>query len=393
VEKTEQLETMRGNSATALNTMETGKSDSEKKEIFHRVENDHLMEAGQPEETIEEVPEEDVASRESLPRFPDDKAFAERLVAGDEKAWREHFKEWKRKSEIYISKKYPGVFNGSDTENVLQSLEERLLRRGKEPPHTDKYYLAIYKGNISLTKWIEYQLNYAIQDMLRDKTRKYLSEAIDIEKINDEEQSCDKQANKKQVRDEGDLDDYLQTIESKMPQCLIDLPDHQRWVYLLRYYDDFGFPESEIELLARKTGRKAAEISRLIDTLLESDVSRKRMKSVEINELINKYRGNIQFLSFEEHRLEKQIIGGIMGGTDRMKVRERLREISENKARAQEFLQKKLEERGDPAVETSYEVIGKILAVEKESTLRGHLLKARKGLAIALDLLERNTDF
>ncbi len=46
-----------------------------------------------------------------------------------------------------------------------------------------------------------------------------------------------------------------------LPQVLYILKDEERWAFLLRYYDYFGFPVEAIQGLARKRGMTIKDLT------------------------------------------------------------------------------------------------------------------------------------
>ena len=327
---------------------------------------------------------EDVNSRQQVvpPRFPDDYAFAQQLVKGTREAWGEHFRRWKTKSALYIERRYPGIFNNQDKENILQEMEIRLLK-------DDRKNLRAYEGMQSLSKHIEQQLEWTILTELRNR-------AIDLLADDECDGSENVEAQDTDIADgataiaAGSAGPVPLPMEAEIPQCIMDLPDMQRWVYLLRYYDDFGFPGSEIALVAKQRAMPADKLARLIEDLLEPTptgqnvLTRKREDLSASDERIQKRFTKIYLLSLEKQKLEREINGEIMGGVDVAMVRERLREIGREIGKARRTLELALGERGDAIIETSYEVIGQILGEENMNTLRGRLLSAKKKLARVL---------
>ena len=310
-------------------------------------------------------------------RFPDDYAFAQKLIDGDENAWREHSRRWNAKSAAYIERRYPGVFNDADKKDILQNMGLRLLEN-------DKKCLRVYEGMQSLSRRIEQQLEWAILDELRKRAIDFLAE----DEYDDEENNeADGSGLPDSVTGEGagEIDPGAGNIEPEIPACLMELPDEQRWVYLLRYYEDFGFPEREVALLAQKRNMSADELSKLINGLLEPTgediLASKREDLNDANERIERYRTKLYLLSLEEQKLEEDITGEIMGGVDARSVKDRLREIGDDEAKMRQRVERAIAERGEPVIETPYEVIRQIIGEDNLNTLRGRLLSARKKLA------------
>lgn len=311
------------------------------------------------------------------PRFPDDYAFAKRLIADNDEAWREHLRQWKTRSAAYIERRYPGQFNGDDKENILQEMEARLLK-------DDRKYLRDYRGMQSLSKHFEQQLEWTILTELRKRAVDLLAGDEYDDEDNENAKGPESPENNSGEGAEG-IGPGEEHGKPEIPPCLMGLPDDQRWVYLLRYYDDFGFPDSEIALLAKKRNMSPKILSRLIDELLEptgQDVlAKKRADLAAANERIDKYLTKIYLLSIEQQKLEKDIEGEVMGGVDIRMTRDRLEEIENKIAKARQKLERAIAERGESSIETSYEVIGQILGEEKMNTLRSRLLSARKKLS------------
>lgn len=311
------------------------------------------------------------------PRFPDDCAFAQRLITDNNEAWREHLKQWKIRSAAYIERRYPGLFNDDDKENILQEMEARLLKN-------DRKYLRDYRGMQSLSKYIEQQLEWATLTELRKRTVDLLAG----DEYDDEENEDVKGPESlKNNADEGTggIGSGEERDKLEIPPCIMELPDDQRWVYLLRYYDDFGFPDSEIALLAKRRNMSPKKLSRLIDDLLEptgQDVlAKKRVDLAAANERIDKYLTKIYLFTIEQQKLAKDIEGEVMGGVDVRMTREKFEELDDEITKTRQKFQRAIAERGESSIETSYEIVGQILGEENMNTLRSRLLSARKKLS------------
>ena len=311
-----------------------------------------------------------------VPRFPDDYAFAQRLIIGSDEAWREHLKQWKIRSAAYIERRYPGLFNDDDKENILQEMEARLLKN-------DRKYLRDYRGMQSLSKHIEQQLEWATLTELRNRTVDLLSG----DEYDDENEDVKGPESPKNNADEGTggIGSEGERDKPEIPPCIMELPDNQRWVYLLRYYDDFGFPDSEIALLAKRRNMSQKKLSKLIDGLLEptgQDVlAKKRADLTAANERIDKYLTKIYLFTIDRQKLEKDIEDEVMGGVDVRMTREKVEEIDDEITKTRQKLERAIAERSESSIETPYEVVGQILGEENMNTLRSRLLSARKKLS------------
>lgn len=152
---------------------------------------------------------------------------------------------------------------------------------------------------------------------------------------------------------------------------------------MLRYYDDFGFPENEISLLAKNRGVSRDTISRLIDTLLESMgdnvLARKRADIAATNNKIQKYLATLYTLSLQKQKLETG--GPILEKKDAL---QKIKEVEKRIDKVRNRMANAIAQKKKSVVETPFEIIATIVGEENLSTIRGHLFQARKYLVKTL---------
>lgn len=338
---------------------------------------DHLTKERFTRKHDSPAPEDANNGQDTLhPRYPDDYAFAQELVKGTREAWNNHFRKWKTKSATYIERRYPGIFNGEDKENILQDMEVRLLKNNMK-------YLREYRGMHRLSTHIQQQLEWAALTELRKKASDVLSSEENRDVEDDSIAEHDDQAESPRRKASPGEKTFLSLENLETPRSILTLPDKQRWVFLLRYYDDFGFPENEISLLAKNRGVSRDTISRLIDTLLESMgdnvLARKRADIAATNNKIQKYLATLYTLSLQKQKLETG--GPILEKKDAL---QKIKEVEKRIDKVRNRMANAIAQKKKSVVETPFEIIATIVGEENLSTIRGHLFQARKYLVKTL---------
>lgn len=312
------------------------------------------------------------------PRFPKDLQFAQKLIADDSTAWDDLLRSLRKKVGPYIEYHYTRQFSDDDKQDILSDLMLRLLSN-------DKKVLSTFRGMQTLSAHIESQLKWAIQTVQRQHAIKYLASSEDPE-----ENEIEPGTNSRESIPIGNAD-------PEIPRAIMQLPDKQRWVFLLRYYEDFGFPDSETVLLAKELKKTPKEVSNLINELLEPTgkdaLSAKKKKLAALSKSIENLQAKLYFLSLTEHKLQQNNDQGMPGAIDPMMIEQELAEIQSKKRKAKDRLKRALLERERFFVGTSYKVIGIILNEPNQNTLRSRLKTAQDTLMRVLERTqkERNT--
>lgn len=264
--------------------------------------------------------------------------MAQRLFSEDpkirEEAWAEFLSHYVNKIENIISNSLIGKYGASAIEEVRDGVLDRLQNDLKK-----------YEGRCSLLGFLFRPIKWVSVDWLR-KRGTVVVESLDQlseagREIGEEDRGSTAPAEPSVSEDDVILA-LSQETTMVIGGALARLDPEARWVFLLRFYNDFEFPPSEIRALAQARRMPVGEISRrLTKIFVEDDVlARKRLK-----------------LTKQEERLAK-LWRKILSG----------KETPDTAISPLGF------------VLTPYEAIGYILGIKKISTLRGRFLEARKFL-------------
>lgn len=324
--------------------------------------------------------------RKETVRFPDDLYYAGLLVSGEKRAWDLFYKEYRRKLEGYIETRYPNVFGVSDIEDICDGVQNRLRKN-------DCRALREYKGECTFSRYLTQATDWEIKDWFKKNSHRLYEDPVE-EVLNREELST-----KDQFDDLFDPEDCVDDAvkESDQPDDaknklgpISSLPDDLRHAFLLRYYDQFGFPPEEIRLLSKKRGIPIREISEVIIRHLELKdedllASRRKNQQAFENRLQRLFSGIGRLRDKERKLLEKLRAAGDSGKKEGCaELEQKLKDIREKLA-SKEGKREQLKEEGNAAVTTPYETIGMILGEDNLSTVRSRVFHAKK---ILKDILQ-----
>lgn len=321
-------------------------------------------------------------------RFPEDIYYVNLLVSGENRAWDLFYKEYRRKLEVYIEARYPNIFGVSDIENICDGVQNRLR-------NNDCRTLREYEGNCTFARYLTQATDWEIKDWFKKNSHRLSEEPIE-DALNREELST-----KDQLDNLFDTEDCAEdaAIESDLPGDvkknnlgpISSLPDDLRHAFLLRYYDQFGFPPEEIRLISKKRGLPIREISKMIIRHLELKdedlLSSRRENQQAFEERLQRLFSGISRLRDKERKLlEKLRAAGESGKKEGCAdLEQKLKEIKEKLA-SKEEKREHLKEEGNTAVTTPYGTIGMILGEENLSTVRSRVFHAKRMLK---DILQK----
>jgi len=306
---------------------------------------------------IENIEIKDVSS----PRYPDDYQFVQLLIRGENKAWDRFYKEFRKKMLVYLNNKYPNIFSDVVAEEICDGVQNRLMKN-------DYKTLKEYRGDCLFIHFITQATDWEIKDWLRKHSKDLISQYTDGESEVDPAPD-DIESSQQHSTLMGNID--------AIPDILKSLSDDLRWAFLLRYYDYFGFPMSEIRLMAKKRGVSIGSITKKIIQLLEPEgndvLCKQREKQVAFKQRLSKICFKLYELNTEENKLtgkeqseEKSMKLDIVRDK-RLKLLKRQKELLASKTH---FI-----------VTTPYEVIAEILAEKNISTVRSRVSLAKKQLS------------
>lgn len=325
--------------------------------------------------------------RKETVRFLEDLYYVNLLVSGENRAWDLFYKEYRRKLEGYIETRYPNVFGVSDIEDICDGVQNRLRKN-------DCRALREYEGNCTFARYLTQATDWEIKDWFKKNSHRLYDEPIE-EVLNREELSTKDQFDnlfdtKDCAEDSAIESEHLDDAKNKLGP-ISSLPDDLRHAFLLRYYDQFGFPPEEIRLLSKKRGIPVREISEVIIRHLELKdedlLASRRENQQAFEERLQRLFSGISRLRDKERKLlEKLRAAGESGKKEGCaELEQKLKDIREKLA-SKEGKREQLKEEGNAAVTTPYETIGMILGEDNLSTVRSRVFHAKK---ILKDILQR----
>jgi hypothetical protein len=336
--------------------MDRGELEGERPDVLATTENKI-----QPVERDDSQP---CTLNETSPLYPDDYRFSRLLMHGNREAWQKFDPELRTKVHAFLDIKYPNTFGDVAADEIIDAVKGRLEHNS----------LREYRGNCSLSSWVTKATEWAVLDWLRKHADGLTTVSTETVEIADDFSIHDS--------------DYLSTGEfSLVPEPIRDLGDDQRWSFLLRYYDFFGFPSNEIVLLAEK--RKIScetvgeKILRYFEYQTDDVLGKKRAKRKKFHEKIEQIGYQIHRLNLREHELESECDKMPAGSAEEDK-KQRIELVRRERFRHEKRLRQLMNQSRAVVVTTPYKIIADIVGEKNENTVRGWVMEARKRLKASL---------
>ena len=296
--------------------------------------------------------------------YSDDFQFAQMLLSGDADAWDRFYKEFHKKLELYIKRKYPDVFSEIAIEEICDGVKRRLI---------DNEYKALkdYRGECDFSTYVTKATDWETKDWLRKHSDELFNEPIDPEK---------------EYKNRESEYSFSPDEKEEIPKSIKPLSDDLRWAFLLRHYDYFGFPFDEMRLLAKKNSITIGSITKKIIKFLEpegEDILRVQRQKQRVFQL------RLQKLCFEINKLtvkEQQLLAD-EEYTQGIRNTEKLDIVKNRRSRLEAKREALLKNKTRLIITTPYEVIAEILGEENVSTIRSRVFLAKKQLA---QILKKN---
>ncbi|RJR42796.1 MAG: sigma-70 family RNA polymerase sigma factor [Desulfobacteraceae bacterium] len=294
--------------------------------------------------------------------FHEDYEYANLLLSGEAGAWDKFYKEFRKKLESYINKKYPDVFSSIAIEEILDGVGRRLIEN-------DFKTIREYRGQCSFSTYLTRATEWEVKDWLRKHSNELLNEPIDAvgeDSIKDTDHAQETEQNAS----------FFSKPE-EIPEPVRRLSDDLRFSFLLRYYDYFGFPLDDVRLLAKKRGITIRLITEKIveyfDPARQDILRPKREKYLSFQEKLQRLTCKIHKLNVEDHRLSDS-------GNDELTRTDRLQDVRAKRAELEKRKETLLEDGSGYIVTTPYEVIADILGEENITTIRSRVFNAKRVL-------------
>lgn len=171
----------------------------------------------------------------------DDKVLIDRFLEGDESAFNLLFEKYKRK--IYLTA-YRFLGNHEDANDITQ---ETLIKIYKE--------LKNFRNESSLYTWIyRITINLSLNLLKKKKLRSF----FDFEEVDEWLFKDDRQSPELSFRENE--------LSNKIQEALKKLPEKQRTVFTLRYYDELSYEEIS-EILGTSVGALKANYFHAVNKL------------------------------------------------------------------------------------------------------------------------------
>lgn len=302
---------------------------------------------------------------ESIASFPQDHNYAQRLISGETVAWDSFYKEYRKKIETFIERKYVSVFGSVAVEEIYDGVIKRLISN-------DYKALRSYRGECSFSSYLTRATDWEIKDWLRRHSDELFHESIDA--IGDDP-TCGHRVEPQAPS--------VTHQEKEIPQPVSALNNDLRWAFLLRYYDLFGFPLAEIRLVAKTKGLPISQVTQKIINFLEPEgkdvLAVQKAKQRATQERLQKLTASIHEVNVREQQLSGREDHGATVPQDTKidekigVVRDRLSRLKEKKAALENKNTKDV-------VTTPYEVIAEILGEDNVSTIRSRVFLAKQQL-------------
>ena len=305
----------------------------------------------------------------SKPRYEIDFQYAQELISGNTDAWNRLYKEFRKKLEIYIKRKYPDVFTDIAVEEICDGVMKRFIEN-------DYKALRNYRGDCTFSTYITKAADWETKDWLRKHSEELFTGHIDT--LNDHDSVCeDKESSINYPR--------MQESKEEIPEAVKSLNDDLRWAFLLRYYDYFSFPLEEIRLLAKKNGVLIGSITEKIVKFLEPEeqdilkAQREKQRAFQLR--LQKLCSEVQKVTQKERELSAEIEETTLhyGQYDKEKSEE-LTAVRKRRTKLEEKRTALLKNKIKLPITTPYEIIAEILGENNVSTIRSRVFLAKKQL-------------
>ena len=304
-----------------------------------------------------------------LPRYAQDLQVARLLARGDREKWDKLNHELETKYPAYIETKYPDLFTDIMKEEIIDILKERLEDKGQFKT------LRRYKGDCALSSWITRQLDWSIKTWLRKHEKELQLSAGDSD-TPDEEHLTQAQ--------------YIYPVEPEsetLPQVLFVLKDEERWAFLLRYYDYFGFPVEAIQGLARKRGMTIKDLTVEIVHAFHGEkgtLPQKRMKKSKMLERLERLFFDVLLLQRKEQVFSTDPGFPASDASIVIKGQKKLTSVRTKLQRKELQRIEELDKLKGFVITSPYDVVSRLMGAENEVTVRGLVSSARKKLSAHL---------
>ena len=305
----------------------------------------------------------------SKPRYEIDFQYTQELILGNTDAWNKLYKEFRKKLEIYIKRKYPNVFTDIAVEEICDGVMKRLIEN-------DYKALRSYRGECTFSTYITKAADWEIKDWLRKHSNELFTEHIDT--LNAHDPVCED-------KDSAINSPRIHESEEEIPETVKSLSDDLRWAFLLRYYDYFGFPLEEIRLLAKENRVLIGSITEKIVKFLEPEgqdiLKAQREKQMTFQLRLQKLCFDVQKLNQKEQELLAEIEETTLhyGQHDEEKSEE-LESVRSRRNKLEEKRKTLLKNKIKLPITTPYEIIAEILGENNVSTIRSRVFLAKKQL-------------
>jgi len=288
-------------------------------------------------------------------KFTEDLQIAHLLIEGNTDAWNKFYKELETKYPAFVEEKYPGLFSDVMIEEILDILKQRL--------ETKQFaVLKSYKGGCTLSSWITKQLDWSIKTWLRKHEKELQLSAGDSD-TSDEEHLNQAQ--------------YIYPLEPEsdtLPKVLYILKDEERWAFLLRYYDYFGFPVEAIQGLAKKRGMTIKDLTVEIVRAFHGEsgaLPQKRIKKTKMLETLERLFFDVLLLQRKEQTLSADPVFPGLRASIVAKRQKKLTSVQTKLQRKEMQRIEELDKLKGFVITTPYDVVSRLMGVESEVTVRG----------------------
>jgi RNA polymerase sigma-70 factor (ECF subfamily) len=171
----------------------------------------------------------------------DDNIYIDRFLAGDESAFSVLIEKYKRK--IYLTA-YRLLGNHEDADDITQETIIKIYKELKNFRRESSFYTWIYR----------IVTNLSLNELKRKKVKKFFDfDEVDEWLFKDENQS-------------PELSYRENELSNKIKEALNKLPEKQRLVFTLRYYDGLSYVEIS-ELLGTSVGALKANYFHAVNKL------------------------------------------------------------------------------------------------------------------------------
>lgn len=295
-------------------------------------------------------------------KHKEDLAYVKSLAEGGAEAWGRFYSVNREKIGRFLSARYPGL-GATDVEEVCDSVQTRLTKNNYKA-------LKEYRGECSFESYIMTATGWAVKDWFKANSSKLLQVPLDENNDSDKSQSLHNPP----------------IEESNTPELIKSLPDDLRQAFLLRYYDDFGFPPEEIRLLAQRTGRQIREITEVMIKYFSSEgenlLIRRRKEKSSLETRLQRCSFSISTLKRTEEKLSKKM-ASCSDKRANTEIETELKEIEVkiiSLERRRDIIYKEVH----APTKAPYEIIAEVMSIDSVSTIRSWVKKAKELLAESL---------